>query len=785
MLKQWNILLLKELRQNLHSLSGVVVILLFLIICGCLLWLIPGSYNIPDGGYASLSSFFALAPVLLLVLIPALAMRSLAEERRMQTLILLKSRPVSLQAVVSAKVTALFITVCFALLPTLAYAGCIYYYGNPVGNIDLGATAASYIGLLFLSLAFISLSVFASSLTSNQVIALIIGLLLCALFYYGWNLIGWDALSLLSHYQSVQRGLIETRDLAYFLLISTLLAYLAIFGISSFRITLFPIKSTRIPRQTWLSAALILALIAALLFNFRFDWTKDKRYTIRQTTKELLKSLPAPLEVELYLTGPLNPGFSRLQQSTLHLLSDFNQLSPKQINYRLVDPYRQGRDFIDHLHSHRMTGISVNERSSDGRQTQHILYPYALVKYGDRQIPIPLLSNPMGHSGEDNLNLSGELLEYRFAHAIQLVTQTESRRIVFLEGHGEFPEQAVSEITDRLSYEYSIDRGILSGSTAELNDYKLVIIAGARTAFSETDKWTLDQYLMQGGSLLWLINGANIHSYEDLIQNGETLALPNDLNLNDLFFTYGLRIEPVLLQDAQCLEIPMSRTDAAGQTEYIAQPWPYFPLLTPDSRSEITRDLSLVKAGFSSTITFVGAHPRLKKTALLTSSPYSRTLPLPAAIRLSEAATLAKARFSESRLPVAALLEGIFPSGFQNRSAFTAAEYPDILFESRPAKMIVIASDELITNPLGYDRYADLRFANEDFIVNAVNFLTDTTGLSSLKSKSLQMRLLNKHALQTNRPTVIATTCIAPPLLMLLIFSVLSQIRKRKFSRFT
>ncbi|GHV59627.1 hypothetical protein FACS1894182_14000 [Bacteroidia bacterium] len=782
MFKQWTTLVLKELRQNLYSLSGIVFILLFLIITGCMLWLIPGNYNIPGNGYASLTPFFALAPVLLLFLIPALSMRSLAEEKRMQTLILLKSRPITTETLVAAKITAIFITALVALLPTLIYVICVYIYGSPTGNVDVGSVAASYIGLLFLVLAFICLSVFASSLTSNQVIALITGLVLCVLFYYGWNLIGLDALSFLSHYQSVQRGLIEMRDLGYFLLVSVVMAGLTRHLLMSVNKRFSLYRGWRVkPAMT--TMVIILLLIAGLIFNFRFDWTKDKRYTIRPETKELLRSLEAPVEIEIYLTGPLNPGFTRLQKTTIHLLDDWDRISPQKIHYSIIDPYLQGREFIENLNNNRMQGISVNERSGDGQLTQHVLYPYALVKYADRQFPVSLLVNQMGYSGEENLNLSGELLEYRMAHAIQLVIQKTSRRIVFLEGHGEFPEEAVGEITDRLSYEYTIDRGVLSGNPAELEGYDLVIVAGPQTFFSETDKWVLDQYLMHGGSILWLVNGIQTHSYEDLVQNGETPAIPNDLNLNDLFFTYGLRIEPVILQDAQCLDIPVAQVDSAGKTEYVAKPWYYSPLLVPDTHSEITKGLSPVKTGFSSVITWVGENSQIKKDILLTSSSYAHTSLLPVIIRLDEADRQPdKTYFKESQLPVVVLLHGVFSSAFRNRIAFSAPDYPDALFESRPAKMIVVASDNLIINPLGYDRYSQMRFDNEEFIVNAVIFLTDNIGLSALKNKSLQMQLLNKKAMLLDRNQLIGINVIFPPLILLLAFATLSWIRKRKYT---
>jgi ABC-2 type transport system permease protein len=431
-----------------------------------------------------------------------------------------------------------------------------------------------------------------------------------------------------------------------------------------------------------------------------------------------------------------------------------------------------------------MQGISVNERSGDGKLTQNIIFPYALVKYQDRQIPVSLLVNQPGRSGEDNLNLSSELLEYKFVHAIRLITQKESKRIVFLEGHGEFPEETVSEITDRLSYEYTIDRGILSGNPEELNGYDLVIIAGAQSPFSEADKFVLDQYLMQGGSLLCLVNGIQLHEYEELAQTGETLSRVNDLNLNDLFFTYGFRINPVILQDIQSLHIPVATVNDSGKTDYISKPWYYAPLLIPANQSEITKGLSLVKAGFASTISFVGENTANRKEVLLSSSPYAYTIPVPAIISLSETDRQPdKSYFNEANLPVAVLLQGVFPSVFKNRTSFTQ-NYPAYLSESRPAKIIVAASDELIINPLGYDRYSQTQFANTEFILNAVDFLTDNTGMSSLKNKSLQLQLLNKQALQQDRNRIIFINIVLPPLVLLLVFLGLSWIRKRKYTRF-
>ena len=334
-----------------------------------------------------------------------------------------------------------------------------------------------------------------------------------------------------------------------------------------------------------------------------------------------------------------------------------------------------------------------------------------------------------------------------------------------------------------MSYEYTIDRGVLSGDPTELNGYDLVIVAGPQTPFSETDKWVLDQYLMQGGSLLWLVNGVKIHSYNDLAQHGETSANVNDLNLNYLFFIYGLRIEPVVLQDVQCLEIPVAQVDTTGKTEYSAKPWYYSPLLVPNNRSGITKGLSLVKTGFCSTIAGVGENQQVKKEILLTSSPCAHRLPLPALIRLDEMDRKPDTNyFNESQLPVAVLLQGTFPSAFRNRSAFSTPDYPTVLLESRPAKMLVIANDELIVNDIAYDYYSQIRFANEEFLLSAVNFLTGNDGLSALKNKSLQMQLLNKQALRRDRNRMIGANVALPPLMLLLVFGLLSWVRKRKYT---
>ncbi|MDR0799613.1 MAG: gliding motility-associated ABC transporter substrate-binding protein GldG [Dysgonamonadaceae bacterium] len=767
--KRLSVLILKEWRSGFYSLSGSLFTALFLLICGCMLWVIPGEYNLLDSGYASLSAFFRLASVLLLFLIPALAMRSFAEEKKTHTWWLLKSRPLGLPVIVGAKMLALFLLVLTAIIPTVIYVFTVYHYGNPIGNIDIGAVIASYLGLLVVIAAFICISGLASALTSNSVVAFIAGLFFCAFFYFGFSLISLPSLGFLSHYQSIQRGLIETNDLFYFLVV----------GAGFYILTMKVLGAAwRSKAMLWGSGVFLLFGILSCCWNARWDSTKDKKYTVSPKILSLVEKVRSPIKVDIYLTGKLNPGFTRLQQAILLLLNDIQSQSSAEIQYQLTDPYLQSGDFLTELNREGMQGVAVNERLADGKTAQTVLFPYALVQYQDRKLPVSLLVNQPGKSGEENLNTSIELLPYQLAHTLQILTQTEPKRILFTEGHGEFSDQILNSYFDALSYEYIIDRGVIVDAPDSLFDYSLIAVAGPQKPFSEQDKFLLDQYLMQGGRLLWLVNGTQIHSQQELAQSGETIAMSNDLNLNDLFFIYGVRINPVILEDLQCLLIPVVVSDSSHATDYVPKPWYYAPLLEPNNQSAVTKGLSFVKTEFAGTIAFVGDRAS-KKEILLTSSPYAHSVSVPASINLSETDRKPdKHYFNESHLPVAVALEGRFPSVFNRRTVPLAYSRP-ILSESKPTKIIVSASDQILSDD-GYDQYSQTQFANQAFIVNAVNFLTDNESLSDLKNRSLQLQLLNKNKLGQDYFGVIAGNVVLPPVMILGVAVLLGIWRKRR-----
>jgi len=806
-------LLSKELRSIFNSVSGILFSCIFLIVCGCLLWFIPGNYNIAESGYASLSSFFALAPVLLLVLIPALAMRTFSEEKKQGTLSLLITRPVSLFEIVFSKYLAVFISVVVVLLPTLIYVAFLSYNALPQGNIDWGAIAGSYLGLLFLISIFVAISIFASSLTSNQVVAFITGLLICIVFYFGFDLFSGlfssgkihymvRNIGFLSHYQSIQKGVIDISDIIYFFAVSYLFLIFANFKISF--LSSFGMRNlTSNYRHLIISILVLAALLAASSFlKLRFDLTADKRYTLSEPVKTLLREIESPVLVEFYLTGDLNSGFYQLQRASLDMLSDFSGLSSGKVSYRVINPYQEDKEFIKTLSEKGIKAIAVNERNREGKIVQQIVFPYLLFISGENEIPVSLLVNEPGKSGEENLNASIGMLEYRLTQALENVIRKEPRKITFLQGHGELTHDQMSDLFDLLSYNYEIYSGTLPENPEVdiLDNSELVIIPGPQEPFAEDEKYILDQYIMRGGKVMWIINGVKLDLHA-LATAGATPIMANEVNLEDLLFGYGFRIEPVLLADVQCLEIPIDTNMEDVDDSFEVAPWFYAPILNATQGPLINKGISLVKTAYASILSFVGkeAENPARNQVLLHSSELSAVVHVPEMISLHEVNRIPDNKFfNQKHLPVGALIEGGFTSGYKNRPVPENVKQGNQPFKDSIGhnKMIVLASEDIIRNditetesgikiwPLGYDRYSRVQFDNREFMFNAVNYLTDSSGISNLRNKHLQLRLLDKAKLSKNPMATVLINILFPPLILCILFVVNYLLRKRKYGRY-
>lgn len=530
---------------------------------------------------------------------------------------------------------------------------------------------------------------------------------------------------------------------------------------------------------------LILVLIVLVVINLsagyvvcRWDMTADKQYSISQPTKTLLHSLDQPIEIMLLLDGELNPGFTRLKKATTELIEELSVYANNGL-YTIPATEKATQNLIPTV---------IHERTHKGQTAQTTVYPYALVKYGEKIKAVELLKNRPGLSGEENLNSSIENLEYAFAETIRSITQTEVDKIAFIEGHGELDERYVYDLTEALAQYYQVDRGTMGLRTGVLDDYKAIIIADPQQAFSETDKYILDQYLMQGGRILWVVNGVQF-SKDYLASQGATPIVALDLNIQDMLFNYGVRINHTLVQDLQCLPVPVDVSQDAAQPNWQPMPWTFAPLLLTSQTSPITRNVAQVNAIMVSSVDMVGGDDGIKKDILLATSSASRLTAVPAKVDLSMGHH-DEAAYKYSFIPVALSLEGQFPSLYAHLLPPAELElHAPTIKRSEHTKQIVVAAGSTIRNewqqgkplPLGYDRYTKMQFGNRDFMVNAVLYLTDDQGWMQLRQKEFTLRLINNQRAQQTRIHAQVASIVIPLLLLAAIGGVVIGIRKKKY----
>jgi ABC-2 type transport system permease protein len=365
--------------------------------------------------------------------------------------------------------------------------------------------------------------------------------------------------------------------------------------------------------------------------------------------------------------------------------------------------------------------------------------------------------------------------------------QTEVEKIAFLEGHGELDERDVYDLTQQLAQYYQIDRGTLGTVSGVLDDYKAVIIADPQMPFSEADKYILDQYIMQGGRVLWVVNGVRF-SDDYLASEGYTPIIALDLNISDMLFRYGVRINHALVQDLQCLPVPVDVSHDPSQPNWQPMPWTYAPLLLTSQVSPITRNVAQVTATMASAIDIVGGEDGIHKEVLLATSSASRLTSAPAKVDLSMGSD--GKGFNHAFVPVAVSLEGVFPSLYAHLlppEEVTLAT--PLLRQSKPTRQIVVAAGSTIRNdwqqgqplPLGYDRYTQMQFGNRDFMVNAVLHLTDDEGWLQLRKKEFTLRLINDQRARQSRVTAQVISIVIPLTLLAIVGAIMLIIRRKKY----
>ncbi len=560
-------------------------------------------------------------------------------------------------------------------------------------------------------------------------------------------------------------------------------------------------KKFYVPYLLVILVLVLLLNIVSGFFYFRIDLTSEKRFSLTETSKAILAGLDDYLYIQVYLEGDLPAGFARLQKEVIHILNEFRAYAPRYLDYDLINPLEDPdpevrNRIISQLFDKGLQPTRIQVIEENGESSRNII-PGAVIHYQDLEFPVNFLKNNPNLPWEVNLNHSIETLEYEFMNMIRNITADTIVKVAFLEGQGELDQYEVGDITKELSYFYQIDRGKINSRAGILDDYAAVIIAKPVQAFREVDKYVLDQYLMKGGKLVWLIDRTTVNM--DSLREGKTFAFARDLNIDDQLFKYGVRINPDILKDRQSHKITLELYEAGSrQPEPTPVPWLYYPLMMPSRDHPVTRNINLVRGEYVSSLDTVGTSGEVKKTVLLTSSPYSRKIRVPALIDLGEyRAKVEPEQYRQSHIPTAVLLEGRFESVFTNRAVPAGlSEKPgERKYRSVPTELAVIGDGDIIRNEvsltgrgpviqrLGYDPYTGNIFGNGDFLLNLVNYLTGNKGLMEMRSRNIQLRLLDKAKVRNQKARWQMVNILVPVGVVFLSGSVYLLIRRRKYTK--
>ena len=555
----------------------------------------------------------------------------------------------------------------------------------------------------------------------------------------------------------------------------------------------------------------ILIVVAVILGQSvfkRLDLTSEKRFSLNHNTIELLKEVQEPLIITVYLEGEFPSGFKRLQRETKQMLEEFRAYN-RNIEFQFVDPNESGdaktvREIYQQLQFKGLVPILVE--INEGAQSQNLqFFPAAIASYGEKETGIQLLYSQLNVNPESQINSAIQNLEYTLANAVRKLTQKFKPGIAFANGHGELDEKTVEDFSKSLMENYNVSRVnirefpvdsntmevSITSQMRRLNSYDILVFAKPTQPFLDLDLYLIDQYVMNGGKILWMVD-AVAAEMDSLSKKPEFLAYPilEELRINKLFFRYGARINTNLIQDRKAAWVSDMRS---------SRPWIYFPLLSPLIKHPITKDLNGIKLEYASTIDTVMA-PNVRKTPLLKTSDESRVVLTPHMVRLASLYNYpGEQPYNKRYLTTGVLLEGQFTSLFKNQLTPKEQSGEKVPFkaESTPTSQIIIADGDFprnqfnVVNPnmpkgaaltLGYDQYTGVSYGNKDFLLNAIDYLLDNNGLIALRSRELKMRLLNSKKIQEEKITWQLLN-IALPIGILLLFGILFQnIRKRKYS---
>lgn len=542
---------------------------------------------------------------------------------------------------------------------------------------------------------------------------------------------------------------------------------------------------------------LIAVTVINLLANFvytRFDLTEDKRYTLSEPAVTVAKKFESPVIIDVLLDGNIPAEFSKLKSETVQLLESFGSKN-SNIKYNLVDPLADeelAEQTIAELQGLGLQPANVTVEEN-GKVSNELVFPWAMVNYKDQTVKVPLLKNKLGATAEDRINNSVQQLEYAFADAFTKLNIGEKKSVAIIKGNGELDDMYIADYLTTIRDYYNIAAITLDSVASDpqsvlnqLKEFDLAVIAKPTQAFSDQEKYVLDQYMVNGGKSIWMIDQVSMEMDSIYAGGGEAIAVPRDLNLKDLFFRYGVRINPVLVNDLYFTQIVLA-TGEGNDSQYNPLPWFYYPMVFSQNNHPINTNIEAVRFQFTSPMDIL--ENDYKKTVLLQSSPLSKTDGIPKIVSLEMINQQPnRENYTNGNLPLAVLIEGNFTSMYKNR--VKPLKLQNTLEEGPENKMIVISDGDIVKNQLrngrplelGYDKWTNSFYGNKEFLVNSTNYLLDNTGLINIRNKKVTIPLLDVKKIAEQKTKWQLVNIGLPVILTLLFGLFFGYYRKRKFA---
>jgi len=538
---------------------------------------------------------------------------------------------------------------------------------------------------------------------------------------------------------------------------------------------------------------LLVVNIVASKLHSRFDLTEDDRYTLSSAAKNIIDKIESPIIIDVFLKGTFPAEFRRLQNETRQFLEEMAAYN-SNVKFNFIDPLAEGDDanaVAQEFYELGMTPARISVKEN-GKASESIIFPWAIANFNNKTVKIPLLKNKLRATDEERVNNSVQQLEYSFADAIGQLVEPKKKKIAIMRGNGELGDAYIADFIKTIRQYYFVAPFTLDSvanhpekTLQALKEFDLIIEAKPTQAFTEKEKFVLDQYLMNGGKSIWMVEQTAMESDSLFNQNGSAIAITRDLKLNDFFFSYGIRINPALVNDIYSAPIVLA-SGSGNDTKFSPYPWFYSPLTTSPNSHPIINNLEAVKFEWANPIDLL--NNSIKKTVLLSSSPQSKIEGTPREISLELLNTKPDiSTYTAGELPLAVLLEGEFKSVYKNR--LKPFDTEKVIDDGKASKMIVISDGDVIKNQLqkgqplelGFDRFTGNTYGNKEFLLNSVNYLLDDSGLIDIRSKEISIAFLNSEKVANERGKWQIINLVTPILLLIIGAFMFTFFRKRRY----